>query len=216
MRNLLRKLGTRNFNPGTAASMFFLNATNPTTIKVTKKVMIDWGYKLQRIAYRFAKAHRRGAGADAASAADRRQARGASRRSSTSSTSRCRATCPSARRARCSTSRTARSCPVIRDPREARGRGRGGVLLPGLRLGAPVLAGRARDAGDALPRRRADGAAAGLSVLRLPADRGRQPRRGPAHHHRQPRAVPSRREHAQLPRHQDGDRVLRHVHGPAA
>ncbi len=56
MRNLLRKLGTRNFNPGTAASMFFLNATNPATIKATKKVMIDWGYKAQRLAYRVAKA----------------------------------------------------------------------------------------------------------------------------------------------------------------
>jgi FAD/FMN-containing dehydrogenase/Fe-S oxidoreductase len=56
MRNLLRKLGTRNFNPGTAASMFFLNATNPARIKATRKVMIDWGYKLQRTAYRVAKA----------------------------------------------------------------------------------------------------------------------------------------------------------------
>jgi len=56
MRNLLRRLGTRNFNPGTFASMFFLNATNPTRIKATKKVMIDWGYKAQRLAYRVAKA----------------------------------------------------------------------------------------------------------------------------------------------------------------
>ena len=38
----------------------------------------------------------------------------------------------------------------------------------------------------------------------------------PGDHHRQPRAVPSRRQHAQLPRYQDRDRVLRHVHGPAA
>jgi FAD/FMN-containing dehydrogenase/Fe-S oxidoreductase len=56
MRNLLRKLGTRNFNPGTYASMFFLNAKNPATIKVTKTLMIDWGYKVQRLAYRLAKA----------------------------------------------------------------------------------------------------------------------------------------------------------------
>jgi FAD/FMN-containing dehydrogenase/Fe-S oxidoreductase len=55
MRNLLRRMGTRNFNPGTAASMFFLGATNPLTIKLTKKVMIDWGYKMQRLAYRLAK-----------------------------------------------------------------------------------------------------------------------------------------------------------------
>jgi Fe-S oxidoreductase len=40
--------------------MFFLNATNPETIKLTRKVMIDWGYKAQRMANRalktFAKA----------------------------------------------------------------------------------------------------------------------------------------------------------------
>ncbi len=58
MRNLLRRMGTRNFNPGTAASMFFLNATNPATIKATRKAMIDWGYKLQRMAYRFARTTR--------------------------------------------------------------------------------------------------------------------------------------------------------------
>ncbi len=56
MRNLLRKGGHKKFNPGTAASMFFLNATDPTTIKLTKKVMIDWGYKVQRLAYRIGKA----------------------------------------------------------------------------------------------------------------------------------------------------------------
>jgi Fe-S oxidoreductase len=32
--------------------MFFLNATNPQTIKLTRKVMIDWGYKAQRLANR--------------------------------------------------------------------------------------------------------------------------------------------------------------------
>ncbi len=58
MRNLLRRMGTRNFNPGTAASMFFLNATNPATIKATRKAMIEWGYKLQRVAYRFARTTR--------------------------------------------------------------------------------------------------------------------------------------------------------------
>ncbi len=34
MRNLLRSMGKKSFNPGTAASMFFLNATNPQTIKL--------------------------------------------------------------------------------------------------------------------------------------------------------------------------------------
>ena len=49
MRNLLRKMGQQRFNPGTAASMFFLNATNPDTIRLTRKVMIGWGYRLQRL-----------------------------------------------------------------------------------------------------------------------------------------------------------------------
>ncbi len=55
MRNLLRKEGKQKFNPGTSAAMFFLNATDPATIKLTKTLMIDWGFKLQRIAHSFAK-----------------------------------------------------------------------------------------------------------------------------------------------------------------
>ncbi len=50
MRDLLRRMGKKRFNAGTAASMFFLNATNPETIKLTRKIMIDWGYKAQRVA----------------------------------------------------------------------------------------------------------------------------------------------------------------------
>jgi FAD/FMN-containing dehydrogenase/Fe-S oxidoreductase len=52
MRDLLRRMNKRRFNLGTAASMFFLNATNPQTIKVTRKIMIDWGYRLQRLGNR--------------------------------------------------------------------------------------------------------------------------------------------------------------------
>ncbi len=55
MRNLLRKEGKKKFNPGTAAAMFYLNATDPTTIKIVKTLMIDWGYKVQRFAHSFAK-----------------------------------------------------------------------------------------------------------------------------------------------------------------
>ncbi|WP_147072939.1 DUF3683 domain-containing protein [Sulfuriferula plumbiphila] len=55
MRNFLRKQGKKKFNPGTTASMFFLNATDPATIKLTRKVMIDWGYSAQRWAYQGAK-----------------------------------------------------------------------------------------------------------------------------------------------------------------
>jgi len=52
MRDLLRRIGRRRFNPGTAASMMFLNATNPETIRVLRKVMIRWGYAAQRWANR--------------------------------------------------------------------------------------------------------------------------------------------------------------------
>ena len=55
MRNFLRKQGKKKFNPGTSASMFFLNATDPATIKLTRTVMIEWGYKAQRLAYQGAK-----------------------------------------------------------------------------------------------------------------------------------------------------------------
>ncbi|MDP8984226.1 MAG: DUF3683 domain-containing protein [Pseudomonadota bacterium] len=52
MRDLLRRMGKKRFNAGTAASMFFLNASNPQTIKMTRKVMIEWGYGAQRLANR--------------------------------------------------------------------------------------------------------------------------------------------------------------------
>jgi FAD/FMN-containing dehydrogenase/Fe-S oxidoreductase len=51
MRDLLRRMGKKRFNPGTAASMFFLNATQPETIAFARKVMIEWGYKAQRLAH---------------------------------------------------------------------------------------------------------------------------------------------------------------------
>jgi FAD/FMN-containing dehydrogenase/Fe-S oxidoreductase len=49
MRNLLRKMDKKSFNPGTAASMFFLNATDPATINATRQVMMGWGFKAQRL-----------------------------------------------------------------------------------------------------------------------------------------------------------------------
>ncbi|PWB45565.1 MAG: FAD-linked oxidase [Nitrosomonadales bacterium] len=51
MRNFLRLQHKKKFNPGTFASMLFLNATDPATIKAIRKVMIDWGYKAQRLGY---------------------------------------------------------------------------------------------------------------------------------------------------------------------
>ncbi|MFA5241395.1 MAG: FAD/FMN-binding oxidoreductase [Sulfuricella sp.] len=51
MRNFLRMQHKKKFNPGTFASMLFLNATDPATIKAIRKVMIAWGYQAQRLGY---------------------------------------------------------------------------------------------------------------------------------------------------------------------
>jgi FAD/FMN-containing dehydrogenase/Fe-S oxidoreductase len=51
MRNLLRKQGKKTFNPGTWASMAFLNATDPATIKALRKPLIEWGYAAQRVGH---------------------------------------------------------------------------------------------------------------------------------------------------------------------
>lgn len=50
MRNLLRKMGQKSFRPGNAAAMFFLNATNPETIRLMRRGMVDVGFKVQRFA----------------------------------------------------------------------------------------------------------------------------------------------------------------------
>ncbi|MDA8129173.1 MAG: FAD/FMN-binding oxidoreductase [Betaproteobacteria bacterium] len=55
MRNLLRKQGKKKFNPGTWASMAFLNATDPATIKALRKALIDWGYASQRLGHQLFK-----------------------------------------------------------------------------------------------------------------------------------------------------------------
>jgi len=55
MRNFLRKQGKKKFNPGAFAGMFYITTTNPYTIKLMRKVMIEWAYKAQRLAYQFSK-----------------------------------------------------------------------------------------------------------------------------------------------------------------
>jgi FAD/FMN-containing dehydrogenase/Fe-S oxidoreductase len=50
MRNLLRKMGQKSFRPGNAAAMFFLNATNPETIKFMRGAMVGVGFMAQRLA----------------------------------------------------------------------------------------------------------------------------------------------------------------------
>jgi FAD/FMN-containing dehydrogenase/Fe-S oxidoreductase len=52
MRNFLRRHGKKKWSPGTAAAMAFLSATDPTTIKLVRKLMIAWGYAAQRIGHR--------------------------------------------------------------------------------------------------------------------------------------------------------------------
>ncbi|WP_394781493.1 DUF3683 domain-containing protein, partial [Undibacterium sp.] len=51
MRNLLRKMGKKSFNPGTAGAMFFLNATDPATINATRQVMTGIVFKAQRMGH---------------------------------------------------------------------------------------------------------------------------------------------------------------------
>ena len=55
MRNMLRGMGRQKFNAGTSAAMLFLNATDPNTIKLVRKVMIEWGYRLQRAGHQAAR-----------------------------------------------------------------------------------------------------------------------------------------------------------------
>jgi len=55
MRNFLREQGKKQFNPGTALGMAFLNAKDPATIKLLRTVMINWGYKAQNLAHSLAK-----------------------------------------------------------------------------------------------------------------------------------------------------------------
>ena len=55
MRNFLRTQGKKNFNPVSAVSMFYLSATDPTTTNIMRKLMLEWGYKAQRLGYQVAK-----------------------------------------------------------------------------------------------------------------------------------------------------------------
>lgn len=56
MRNFLRTQGKKRFNPGTAAAMAFLNATDPATIKLLRTGIVHLGYRAQRLGHRFARA----------------------------------------------------------------------------------------------------------------------------------------------------------------
>jgi hypothetical protein len=182
MRNFLRKQGKRKFNPGTAAAMAFLNATDPATIKALRVAMMGIGYKAQRSVTTV----RQGARPD-------RLGRRRIRRPRWEAADQV-AGHPLHQQADAGQvpKRTSRALLDIEDAkpwcrssaiRNGRRRTGSGVLLPRLRLGTPVLAGRSGHAGHALSRRRADRAAAGLPVLRLPADIRRRCGKGPADQH---------------------------------
>ncbi|MDO9163794.1 MAG: FAD/FMN-binding oxidoreductase [Methylococcaceae bacterium] len=49
MRNLLRKMGKQSFNPVKAAAIAFLSTGRPNSIKIMRKLLIEWSYKAQRI-----------------------------------------------------------------------------------------------------------------------------------------------------------------------
>ncbi len=52
MRDLLRRIGRKRLNVGTAATLFFLNATRPETIRLARGALVGVGFKLQRGAHR--------------------------------------------------------------------------------------------------------------------------------------------------------------------
>jgi Fe-S oxidoreductase len=49
MRNLLRKMDKRSYKPAQRLGMFFLNATDPTTINATRALMTNVMFKAQRL-----------------------------------------------------------------------------------------------------------------------------------------------------------------------
>ncbi len=55
MRDILKQRGKKKTNPATWAAMTFLNVTDPRTIKIMRKGMIEWGYMAQRKAYELVK-----------------------------------------------------------------------------------------------------------------------------------------------------------------
>jgi FAD/FMN-containing dehydrogenase/Fe-S oxidoreductase len=56
MRGILKARGKKRISLGTRASMAFLNMTDPATIKLMRAALVGWGYPMQRLGYRLAKA----------------------------------------------------------------------------------------------------------------------------------------------------------------
>ncbi len=49
MRNLLRKMGKQSFNPVKTAAIAFLSSGRPSSVKLMRKLLIEWSYKGQRL-----------------------------------------------------------------------------------------------------------------------------------------------------------------------
>ncbi len=55
MRSILRSQGKKRWSPGTWASMHYLNMTDPGTLKLMRKGLIEWGYAGQRLGHGLAR-----------------------------------------------------------------------------------------------------------------------------------------------------------------
>jgi len=49
MRHLLRKMGKQSFNPVKSAAIAFLSTGRPNSVKIMRKLLIEWSYKAQRL-----------------------------------------------------------------------------------------------------------------------------------------------------------------------
>ena len=169
MRNFLRKLGKKKFNPVTALSMLYLNSTDPTTIKLLRTVMIRWSYKAQRLGYQLARYFGLVPPADCAPARHRGQAAGRG----AGDPLRQQAAAGQGAEQDCARTARHRGCHHrAGDPQSAETQRRvgSGVLFPRLRLGAPVQPDQPGHAGNAVRDRRNHRTGAGLPVLRLSAN----------------------------------------------
>lgn len=52
IRDFLRKVGKKPFRPTVALGMAFLNIKDPNSIKILRKILIQWSFKAQRFAYK--------------------------------------------------------------------------------------------------------------------------------------------------------------------
>ncbi len=212
MRNLLRKMGQKKFNPGTAASMFFLNATNPQTINLTRTAMIGLGYKAQRLGNevlkKFARKQTQHPPATVGKPPVQQQVIHFINKKMPGNLPK----------------KTARALldiedneivPIIRDPKQTTAESEAVFYFPGCgseRLFSQVgLATQAMlwhvGVQTVLP--------PGYLCCGYPQARQRPVRQGREDGQRQPRAVPPRGQYAELPRHQDRGGQLRHVLRPA-